>query len=157
MTDINHALFSRVRPKKKLETIDSLTQSELLSISTGTIERIVKEAGRKAKNARQWELFLSMDNRVGNSWDSNIESVYLHSKRIYVNLYCQYGNTDGNFYVPWSEFIKSGDYRGTIKSTDRFGNDKYSYYFYYPEHKAGVIRAICREYVKTKYREHFQG
>lgn len=45
-TNINVELFKRYAPKKKLEIINSLSESELLSISYTTILRIIKEAGK---------------------------------------------------------------------------------------------------------------
>ena len=56
-TNINVELFKRYAPKKKLEIINSLSESELLSISYTTILRIIKEAG-KGDSAKRYSFLI---------------------------------------------------------------------------------------------------
>lgn len=46
-TNINQELFKRYAPKKKLEIINSLTETEIRATSMDTIARIIKEVGEK--------------------------------------------------------------------------------------------------------------
>lgn len=86
-TNINVELFKRYAPKKKLEIINSLSESELLSISYTTILRIIKEAGKgdsgKARNKFK-TLFLS---DTGNNWNSNVTSIWNSERMKYISQF----------------------------------------------------------------------
>ncbi|MDD6863243.1 MAG: hypothetical protein PUD56_05240, partial [Prevotella sp.] len=93
--DIN-VIFSRTAPKKKVEIVENLTPTELLSITTETITRMVKEAGTRLYKSRDKELRFSYERRTGNNWDSTIEGVRNYKGKPVLNIYYQYENTDTN-------------------------------------------------------------
>ena len=138
MTDINIELFKRTSPVRKIEIIKNLTRVELSSISKETILRIVKETGRRRK---------------GNNWNSLVEGIWLYKGKPYILIYVQLDNTDSSLSVPFNDFFKKGEFRGTIKRDDRYGNPQTCYYVYDEKDKAEVMRSICLEYVNTKYKE----
>ena len=67
-------------------------------------------------------------------------------------VYVQFDNTDTSLIVPFQYFFKKGDFRGTIKMDDRYGNPQTHYYVYDEKEKAEIIRSFCLEYVNTKYK-----
>ena len=145
--NINQLIFSRIAPVKKRETVKSLSQSELLAISSGTILRIVKEVGTRIGKSRKKELRLN----VSNGWNSEIEGLRLYKGQLSVEIYLQYENTDTNTSVSLPEFLQAGSYRGTVIRSDRHGNNR-SYYFIYSESdKAEFIKSLLLEYLHRKY------
>lgn len=105
--DIN-VIFSRTAPKKKVEIVENLTPTELLSITTETITRMVKEAGTRLYKSRDKELRFSYERRTGNNWDSTIEGVRNYKGKPVLNIYYQYENTDTNTSVSLDDFLKRG-------------------------------------------------
>lgn len=89
--NINETIFSRIAPKKKLEVVKNLSDSELLSVSPDTITRIVREVGSKKYKSRDKSLRIS---DVGNNWNSTFDGVETSKGNLYVELYLQYENTD---------------------------------------------------------------
>ena len=151
--DINKFLFSRTAPAKKVEIVENLTQSELLSITPVTISKMIKEAGTRLYSSRDKELRFSFDRKPGNDWNSTIEGVRNYKGNLRINLYIQYENTDTNLSASLSYFLNKGDYRGRIEQDDRYGNPR-SYYFTYSEtDKARFVRQLLLEYLNRKYKD----
>ena len=153
MTNINTELFKRYAPKRKIEIIDSLNQTELPAITPATIIRMVREAGElHYRSKRDKRLMVSRERRAGNNWNSWFNGVDLMKGKLYVDLYIQYSNTDTDNCISYGEFMRDKDrFRGTIKTTDRYDNPQTYYYFYDNEDRARAIKSLLLEYVYTKY------
>ena len=149
--NINNFIFTRTQPQKKIDTINALTQDELLSTSEATVKRIVKEAGRRMWKTRDKELRISQERRAGNAWNSLIEAVELIKGRLYLEVYLQYENTDTSTSEEYDDFFRNGKFRGEVRRIDRYGNGRTYYYLYDPTDKACVIKSILLEYIHTKY------
>lgn len=152
MTNVNTELFKRTSPVKKIDIIKNLTQIELTGVSEETILKIVKETGRRRKGTRDYEFYINPDRRKGNSWNSEVEGIWLYKGKLSVMVYVQFDNTDTSMIVPFNDFFKKGDFRGTIKRDDRYGNPQTHYYVYDEKDKAEVLRSFCLEYINTKYK-----
>ena len=151
--NINEFIFTRTQPKKKLESIVNLSNDELLGVTEATVKKIIQEVGRRRYKSRDKELYIDYDRRVGNNWNSTVESVDLVKGKLYVNFYIQYENTDTNTSDDYDNFFKRSNYRGEIQRSDRYGNGR-TYYFCYDESdKARVMRSILMEYVYSKYND----
>lgn len=149
--NVNNFIFTRTQPKKKLEVIEKLSNDELLAVSESTVKKIIQEVGQRRYKSRDKELRIDYDRRVGNNWNSTIESVDLVKGKLYIGFYIQYSNTDTNTSDDYEDFFKRGNYRGEIRRLDRFGNGR-SYYFCYDESdKARVMKSILEEYIYSKY------
>ena len=148
--DIN-VIFSRTAPKKKVEIVEKLTPMELLSITTETITRMVKEAGTRLYKSRDKELRFSYERRTGNNWDSTIEGVRNYKGKPVLNIYYQYENTDTNTSVSLEDFLKRGDYRGSVVRDDRYGNPRSYYFTFSSTDKARFVRRLLLEYLYSKY------
>lgn len=149
--NVNNYIFTRTQPKKKLEVIEKLSNDELLAVSESTVKKIIQEVGQRRYKSRDKELRIDYDRRVGNNWNSTIESVDLVKGKLYIGFYIQYSNTDTNTSDDYEDFFKRGNYRGEIRRLDRFGNGR-SYYFCYDESdKARVMKSILLEYIYSKY------
>lgn len=152
MIDVNTELFKRTSPVKKIEIIKNLTQGELSRVTEATIFRIVKETGRRRKGTRDYEFYVNLDRRKGNNWNSEVEGIWLYKRKLSVVVYIQYDDTDSSLLVPFNDFFKKGDFRGTIKRDDRYGNPQTHYYVYDENDKTEVMRSFCLEYINTKYK-----
>ena len=150
-TNINQELFKRYAPKKKLEIINNLSTSELLTISTETLMRIIKEAGTRVGSVRSKVLRISSARRSGNNWNSMVEGFEIHRGKLMLDIYVQMDSTDTNHFEPYSNFSKDGDYTGKVYTTNRYGDQVPNYFIYDRENKAGIIKSILLEYVYTKY------
>lgn len=151
-TNINIELFKRYKPEKKLEIIESLTLAELLCTTPATITRIVKEVGLNQYKSRNKRLRIHQDRRRGNSWNSIVEGIELLKGKLYIDCYFQMDSTDTNILVPYDDFYRKGEFRGTYYATNRYG-DKEPHYFIYDEgSKQRVLRSILTEYVYQKYK-----
>lgn len=153
MVDINKIVFSN-KPKEIVEIINALTESEVMNTSISTIERIVLEVGKsRDKGGSDKVLNIARKFIAGNSWNSTVDGIEMYNGKFYINFYVQYGDceTDTNLNEPLSDFIGNGDYRGTIKGSDRYGNTKYYYYSYDVKDKIKVIRSVLLDYVYKKY------
>ena len=149
--NVNNFIFTRTQPKKKLEVIEKLSNDELLAVSESTVKKIIKEVGCRRYKSRDKELRIDYDRRVGNNWNSTVESIDLVKGKLYVGFYVQYKNTDTNTSDDYEDFFKRGNYRGEIRRLDRYGNGR-TYYFCYDESdKARVMKSILLEYVYSKY------
>ena len=152
MTNINIEIFKRTAPVKKIEIIKNLTQDELSRLSEETILRIVKETGRRIRGTRDYEFYVNPDRRKGNNWNSVVEGLWLYKGKLSVMVYVQFDNTDTSLIVPFQYFFKKGDFKGTIKRDDRYGNPQTYYYVYDEKDKTEVLRSFYLEYVNTKYK-----
>lgn len=151
--NINSFLFTRTQPQKKLEVITALSHADLLSVTQATILRIIKETGRNRYKSRDKELCISRDRRKGNNWNSTFDAVGTYKKKIYVDLYVQYENTDTSTTEDYAKFFTTSEYRGEIHSTDRYGNPRTYYFVYDKEDKAECLRSILLQYVYNKYHD----
>ena len=151
--NINIELFRRTAPEKKLEIISNLSKGELLNITETTLLRIVKETGHGKPRSRNKEFYISYDRQTGNDWNSQVEGLELYKGKLSIRFYIQYSNTDTTKYDYLSDFLRRGDYRGTIQYEDRYGNRQTSYFTYDESDKAKVIKSFCLEYIYTKYHE----
>lgn len=152
MTNVNTELFKRTSPVRKIEIIKNLTQEELSIVSETTILRIVKETGRRIRGTRDYEFYINPDRKKGNKWNSVVEGLWLYKGKLSVMVYVQFDNTDTSMLVPFNDFFKKGDFRGTIKRDDRYGNQQTHYYVYDEKDKTEVLRSFCLEYINTKYK-----
>ena len=149
--NINEFIFTRTQPKKKIETIENLSNDELLGVTEATVKKIIQEVGRRRYKSRDRELYIDYDRRVGNNWNSTVESIDLVKGKLYVGFYIQYENTDTNTSDDYNNFFKRGNYRGEIQRHDRHGNGR-TYYFCYDESdKARVMKSILLQYAYSKY------
>ena len=149
--NINRIIFTKTAPKKKVEIVENLTPTELLSITAETITRMVKDAGTRLYKSRDKELRLSFERRTGNNWDSTIEGVRNYKGKPVLNIYYQYENTDTNTSVSLEDFLKRGDYRGSVVRDDRYGNPRNYYFTFSSTEKARFVRRLLLEYLYTKY------
>lgn len=149
--NINRIIFTRTAPKKKVEIVENLTPTELLSITAETVSRMVKEAGSRLYKSRDKELRPSFERRTGNNWDSTIEGVRNYKGKPVLNIYYQYENTDTNTSVSLEDFLKRGDYRGSVVRDDRYGNPRNYYFTFSSTDKARFVRRLLLEYLYTKY------
>lgn len=147
--NINIELFKRYGAKKKLEIINSLTDSELQQTSQNTVKRILKEAGYGKPRAR--DKYLGLSERPGNNWNSNIVAVNLEKGELWLDVYIQYSNTDATTCERYTNFFKRGGYSGHIVDSDRYGNPQTYYFNYSEEAQARAIKSVLRQYIHNKY------
>lgn len=150
--NINIELFKRYAPKKKQEIVNSLNEKELLSTTPETINRIVREVGNRLYKSRDKELRISSNLRVGNDWNSTVESICTYKSRLYLHVYIQMDSTDTTIVEDYNTFIKRGDYTGKAFETNRYGDRVPNYCHYTEADKARVIQSILLQYVHTKYK-----
>ena len=149
--NVNNFIFTRTQPKKKLETIENLSNDELLAVTESTVKKIIQEVGQRRYKSRDKDLRIDYDRRCGNNWNSTVESVDLVKGKLYLSFYIQYENTDTNTSDDYDNFFKRGNYRGEIRRLDRHGNGR-TYYFCYDESdKARVMKSILLQYAYSKY------
>ena len=149
--DINKIIFSRTAPAKKVEIIKKLTETELLSITPATIAKMIKEAGARLYKSRDKEMRISYDLRTGNDWNSTVEGVRNYKGTPMLDLYIQYENTDTSTSVRLEDFLKHGDYKGSIVRDDRCGNPRSYYFTYSTADKARCVKSLLMEYLKKRY------
>ncbi len=149
--DINKIIFSRTAAQKKKQIVQDLSANELLSITTDTIIRIVKETGSRISKSR--DKMLRISERVGNNWNSDMESLYLSKGKLSVSFYLQYENTDTSTITSFNTFLCKGEYLGSVVRGDRYGNDRHYYFTYTESDKARCLRAILLEYLNKKYKQ----
>ena len=149
--NVNNFIFTRTQPKKKLEVIEKLSNDELLAVSESTVKKIIKEVGQRRYKSRDKELRIDYDRRVGNNWNSTVESIDLVKGKLYVGFYVQYENTDTNTSEEYDDFFGSRDFRGEIRRLDRYGNGRTYYFCYDRSDKARVMKSVLLEYVYSKY------
>lgn len=151
--DINKIIFSRTAPAKKIEIVENLTQTELLNILPATIVRTIKEAGNRLYKSRDKELRFPYDRKPGNDWNSTVEGVRNYKGNPMLDFYIQYENTDTNTSASLNDFLKSGDYRGSIVRDDRYGNPRSYYFTYSSADKAQFVKYLLLEYLNRKYKD----
>lgn len=150
-TNINQELFKRYAPQKKLDLIYGLSSSEVLTTTTETIKRIVKETGKRIGKSRNKVFRFMSEGRIGNGWNSEIEAVEYINGKLYLNIYFQMDNTDTNICEKYETFILGDEYHGKHYTTNRYGDLVPHYFTYDRKDKVGVIKSILLEYVYTKY------
>lgn len=148
--DVNNIFFTRFAPAKKMEIVNSLSETELLAINIETIKRMVIEVGTKNEYSKVWSKRLVVKN-AGNDWNSDIIDVELTRSKVVIDFYVQFSNTDTNTCVECSEFLRRGEYRGSIKHSDRYGNPQTYYYIYSQSDKAKFVKALVVAYLTKKY------
>lgn len=151
--DINKFIFSRTAPARKVEILENLTQAELLSITPATIVKMIKEAGTRIYKSRDKEMRISYERRTGNDWNSEVEGVRNYKGNPMLDLYIQYENTDTSTSVRLDDFLKHGDYRGSIVRNDRCGNPRSYYFTYTTANKARFVKSVLLEYINRKYKD----
>lgn len=150
--NINSFIFTRTAPDKKLEAISNLTESELLSVTSETVRRIVKETGHSLKKyGRDKELAISGKLQAGNNWNSTLEAISIIGGCLYVRIYIQMDRTDTTICETFSDFFKHDQYRGKATERNRYGDDIPHYCFYDMDDKARCMRSILLQFVNTKY------
>ena len=149
-TDINIELFKRYAPKKKGDIISSLTPTELFAITEDTIKRIIKEVGNRRYRSREKELQFSSEYKIGNGWNSWIESIGIYNNRLYITIYMQMDGTDTTYSEEWNTFFKRGEYVGKAFETNRYGDKIPNYSRYTETDKARFMRSLLYQYVQTK-------
>ena len=149
-TDINIELFKRYAPKKKGDIISSLTPTELFAITEDTIKRIIKEVGNRRYRSREKELQFSSEYKIGNGWNSWIESIGIYNNRLYITIYMQMDGTDTTFSEGWNTFFKRDEYVGKAYETNWHGDRIPNYCHYTEDDKARFMRSLLYQYVQTK-------
>ena len=151
--DINKIIFSRTAPAKKVEIVKNLTEADLLSITPATIVKMIKEAGTRLYKSRDKELRISHDLRTGNDWNSEVEGVRNFKGNAVLELYIQFENTDTSTNVRLDDFLRHGDYKGSIVRNDRCGNPRSYYFTYSTADKARFVKSLLLEYINRKYKD----
>lgn len=153
--NINELMFGAAAPEEKIKSINAMNESDLFSVPSSTIKRIIEEVGECRYQSTDKFLRIPRKRRAGNHWDSVLESIFLWKGNVYFDFYIQYGDcdTDTNQSASFAEVMKRGDYRGTIKDCDRYGSPKNYYYIYDNSDKADCIKSILLTYVDAKVEE----
>lgn len=149
--DINKIIFTRTGAAKKVEIVNNLTEAELLSINYATILRVVKEAGTKQSNSRNKTF--RMTRPVDNNWNAEFEGVNLYRGKLYADIYLQYDSTDTNVSIPFEDFLKKGDFKGSITRSDRYDNPQTHYFTFREIDKAIVLGILLMDYLNRKYKD----
>ena len=146
-TNINLELFKRYAPKKKLEIIESLTQEELLAITTASITRIVREVGNK--KSKEYKTFRVRDEfRAYNFWNVYFIGIDLIKGKPWL-FFCIDNSNTGNEDCPICDGfikIKSPTYYSSYMESIQNCSD-----FYDNNARARAIKSLLLEYVYTKY------
>lgn len=149
--NINKIIFSRTAPAKKVGIVKNLTIPKLMSINYATILRVVKETGTKQSNSRN-KVF-RMTRPVSNDWNAEFEGVNLYRGKLFADIYLQYDSTDTNVSVPFEDFLKKGDFRGSTICTDRYDNPRTHYFTFREIDKAIVLGRLLMDYLNRKYKD----
>ena len=149
--NINKIIFSRTAPFKKVGIVKNLTIPELLSINYATIMRVVKETGTKQSNSRNKTF--RMTRPVSNDWNAEFEGVNLYRGKLFADIYLQYDSTDTNVIVPFEDFLKKGDFIGSITRSDSYNNPQTHYFTFREIDKAIVLGRLLMDYLNRKYKD----
>ncbi|MBD5427304.1 MAG: hypothetical protein HDR38_07140 [Treponema sp.] len=149
--NINKIIFTRTAPSKKVGIVKNLTIPELLSINYATIMRVVKETGTKQSNSRNKTF--RMTRPVSNDWNAEFEGVNLYRGKLLADIYLQYDSTDTNVIVPFEDFLKKGDFRGSITRSDSYNNPQTHYFTFREIDKAIVLGRLLMDYLNRKYKD----
>lgn len=139
--DINTYLFGNADAQTKLDTIQTLSDSDARKVTAATISRIYKEC--KGDGDR---FAISNKRAEGNGWDSTIEFVYEYTNTPMLCLYVQSLSSDSSTCVSYAEFNSGSRYCGYCHNLNK-------YFQYDGSDIAAVIRCILKEYVYYKYIE----
>lgn len=154
--NINIELFKRYKPENKLEMIKNLTQDELLNVTKATILRVIKEAGHgDSRKTRSKFKTLGLMNRVGNNWNSTVDSIYNGKKdEIFLEVYIQGEDTDTTNICGIDTLLSKHSDSTTLAHLEESFRNGYSHVVvanYSKENRAEVIREILNTYVHRKY------
>lgn len=149
--NINKIIFSRIAPAKKVGIVKNLTIPELMSINYATILRVVKETGTKQSNSRNKTF--RMTRPVSNDWNAEFEGLNLYRGKLFADIYLQYDSTDTNVSVPFEDFLKKEDFRGSTIRTDRYDNPRTHYFTFREIDKAIVLGRLLMDYLNRKYKD----
>ena len=156
-TNINHIIFTRTAPKKKLEIINSLSQGELLAITYPTILRIIKEAGQGDSNKARCKFKTLYLSGATNDWNSKVTNIYNWKKdEVYLSVYIQGDDTDTYEFPKLKDFLDNSyeeQCLGKLHESFRNGYEHDVPANYNRTDRARVVRAILTAYVKNKYRD----
>ena len=142
--DLNTTILGRTAVSKKRDAVKGASESDLLRVSEETLKKMVKQKGSSAYYKDRKILFFG---NVSNEWNAWAKSLELYKNKLFVNFYVQYSNTDTDDCEYWHKFAGSGDFRGTIHYSDRYGNEQTDYYRFDRSDKAKVVRAILLAYL----------
>lgn len=151
--DINKIIFSRTAPQKKLEIVNNLSTQEVLAITQDTIRKIIREIGRNLYRSKDKVLHFSSDCKVSNDWNAWIGNLMSKKSNLFITFEIQYENTDTSKTDVMEEFLRKGDYQGSIIRDDRFGNPRHYYFRFSELKKAEFIRKLFTTYLHKKYKE----
>lgn len=149
--NINKIIFSRTAPSKKVGIVKNLTIPELLSINYATILRVVKETGTKQPNSRNKTF--RMTRPVSNDWNAEFEGLNLYRGKLFADICLQYDSTDTNVSIPFEDFLKKGDFRGSITRPDRCDNPRTHYFTFREIDKAIMLGRLLMDYLNRKYKD----
>lgn len=135
MANINF-IYGNTSDTKKYETINAMSESELLSLSEEDLKSIVAKLGNKVSWGQQRE--------CSNHWNAWIEGMSIggQSGRLLFDVYVQGDSTDENYDEYFREF--RGGYRG--KSDYHGFNVQFD-----RDEVASVIRFLLKEFVRIKW------
>lgn len=151
--DLNKELFRKLAPHNKLELLRQAKQSDFLNITFDTLERMVKEAGKRiSENHVAKELYIDRE-FAHNDRNSRVESIYQGRKRgsLYMNIYLQGYDTDTNIQCEVTKFLSREEILGSFTEEYLHGGPCIIQAKYDAEDKARVIHAICLAYIHNKY------
>ncbi len=156
-TNINVELFKRYAPKKKLEIINSLSESELLCITYRTILRIIKEAGTGDSRKTRCKFKTLYLRDAGNNWNSTITDIYNWRKdEVFLSVYIQGDDTDTTVSCKLKDFLDNRYDEiccGKIEESFSYGYSHKKPANYRSSDRARVIKAILIAYITNKYSE----
>lgn len=152
--NINVEIFKRYQPEKKLALIETLSESELLMLSSASIIRIIKEVGNgSSSRERSHNKDLKLLTSVSNHWNADVEGFTYYKKILYVEICLQYSNTDITRLDPFANFDKVNSYRGFYEWKDGYGHPHTTYFTFDSSDKARVYKQLLITYVKKKYKD----
>lgn len=158
--NINQFLFTRTKPQTKLEVINNLSQSELLSVTYSTILRIIKEAGVGDSNKTRCKFKTLYLSGATNDWNSKVRNVFNWKKdEVYLSVYIQGDDTDTEVDYKLRDFLDNRyeeQCLGKIHESWSYGYSHDVPANYDRSDRARVVRAILTAYVQNKYHDKLQ-
>ena len=153
--DINNFLFTRTAPKKKLAVINTLSQSDLLSVTYKTILRIIKEAGHGDTNKTRCKFKTLYLSGATNDWNSKVRNIYNSKKdEVYLSVYIQGDDTDTEVSYKLRDFLDNRYEEQCLGKLDESFRNGYEHKVpanYDRSDRARVIKAILTAYIENKY------
>lgn len=143
--DLNTIVLGKTSVSKRKDIVNNASESDLLRVTEDTIKKMVRRKGSEGYYKDRKTIYFG---NVSNGWNAWAKSVELYKSKLFINFYIQYSNTDTEDCEYWNKFSGTGEFRGTIKYTDRYGNGQTSYYRFDRANKAKVVRAILLAYLE---------